>query len=208
MNNPTAPRKYPRASFHDYNGGDYFITVCTRGKLHYFGEIHDQQMRLSTIGKILTDNLQAINQHFHDVEIPLFVVMPNHFHAIISIRPNTNTTNNVGSRPAATEATATQPQPAATDAITNLGRLNQLARLSVATGSDPASTTHHNTRLSVVIGSIKSHVTRHARRAGIEFAWQTRYHDHIIRGTRDGNKIADYIETNVIRWETDCCYTH
>lgn len=43
-----------------------------------------------------------------------------------------------------------------------------------------------------------------ARRNGIVFEWQHRYHDHIIRGVTDGNKIADYIENNIIRWDTDC----
>lgn len=43
-----------------------------------------------------------------------------------------------------------------------------------------------------------------APRNNIDFGWQERYHDHIIRGTDDGNKIASYIETNVIRWDMDC----
>ena len=28
----TPCRKYPRADFHDYNGGVYFVTVCTHDK--------------------------------------------------------------------------------------------------------------------------------------------------------------------------------
>ena len=45
-----------------------------------------------------------------------------------------------------------------------------------------------------------------ARRNNIEFEWQTRYHDHIIRDTHDGNRIADYIENNVVRWANDCFF--
>ena len=37
----TPCRKYPRADFHDYNGGMYFVTVCTHDKCHYFGKIDD-----------------------------------------------------------------------------------------------------------------------------------------------------------------------
>ncbi len=29
-----------RASWHDYNGGEYFITICTKDRVHYFGEIY------------------------------------------------------------------------------------------------------------------------------------------------------------------------
>ncbi len=28
-----------RAYWHDYNGGIYFITICTKNREHYFGEI-------------------------------------------------------------------------------------------------------------------------------------------------------------------------
>ena len=37
----------------------------------------------------------------------------------------------------------------------------------------------------------------------IPFAWQPRYHDHIIRGIDDLNNIGDYIENNVARWSYD-----
>ena len=36
--------------------------------------------------------------------------------------------------------------------------------------------------------------------------WQRSYHDHIIRGEKDYQKIWEYIDTNVIRWEKDCFY--
>lgn len=36
--------------------------------------------------------------------------------------------------------------------------------------------------------------------------WQRSYHDHIIRGEKDYQKIWQYIDTNVIRWEKDCFY--
>ena len=39
-----------RAQWHDYNGGEYFVTICTHGREHYFGEISDGQMNLSEIG--------------------------------------------------------------------------------------------------------------------------------------------------------------
>ncbi len=36
--------------------------------------------------------------------------------------------------------------------------------------------------------------------------WQRSYHDHVIRGEKDDRKIWEYIDTNVIRWESDCFY--
>lgn len=86
-----------RATFHDYNGGTYFVTVCTAGREHYFGEIvrdcnptamTEQQMVLSPMGQYADKCWREIPQHFPDAEIPLWVVMPNHIHGIITIRPS------------------------------------------------------------------------------------------------------------------------
>ena len=177
----TPCRKYPRADFHDYNGGMYFVTVCTHDKCHYFGKIDDGKMFLSETGKALDEALRGCHEHFPDVEIPLFVVMPNHFHAIICVSSASDTY---------------RPH--------NHGRLNQLARLAVATCGDPTLVTHHGSRLAAVVVAIKSAVTRFARCNNIEFNWQNRYHDHIIRGNHDSNKITEYIKNNVAQWADDC----
>ena len=62
------------------------------------------------------------------------------------------------------------------------------------------------TALSVIIGGFKRAVTLYARRNNINFAWQPRYHDHIIRGINDFNKIGEYIRNNIGKWEEDCFY--
>jgi REP element-mobilizing transposase RayT len=61
-------------------------------------------------------------------------------------------------------------------------------------------------KLSTTIGGMKQAITRFARHHNLPFAWQPRFHDHIIRGNKDMNKIADYIENNVARWEYDRFY--
>ncbi len=60
------------------------------------------------------------------------------------------------------------------------------------------------TLLSVVVGGIKRAVTMFARRNGHQFGWQTRYHDHKIRNLIDGQRIWEYIEGNVQKWQEDC----
>ena len=39
-----------------------------------------------------------------------------------------------------------------------------------------------------------------------ENIWQISCNDHIIRGEKDYQKIWEYIDTNVLRWEKDCFY--
>ncbi|MBP6978757.1 MAG: hypothetical protein PHD61_12125 [Bacteroidales bacterium] len=69
--------------------------------------------------------------------------------------------------------------------------------------------TTNNTRnvptkwLAVTIGGIKSAVTKFAHENKLDFAWQTRFHDHIIRDAGEMNRIARYIEKNIAQWESD-----
>ena len=59
--------------------------------------------------------------------------------------------------------------------------------------------------LSVIIGSFKSIVTKiiHQNFPEIPFAWQPRYHDHIIRNETDLNRIQKYIRDNPLKWNMD-----
>ena len=176
-------RKYPRAKFLDYSEGNFFVTVCTRNMIHYFGEIRNDEMVLSEIGKVLVDNIESTSSHFNDVAILNYVVMPNHLHLIVSID---------------------KPKDTTITPATNLGRLNQLARISVATGEDVALTTHSNNRLGVVIGSMKAAVSRYANKHKIPFRWHRNFHDHFIRNLREDNFIWNYIDTNIANWASDC----
>ena len=77
-----------RADWHDYNGGAYFVTICTQNREHFFGEIKNGEMRLSEIGKYANQNISEIPIHNPYAEIPLWIVMPDHVHMIVIITPN------------------------------------------------------------------------------------------------------------------------
>lgn len=38
---------------------------------------------------------------------------------------------------------------------------------------------------------------------GIDFAWQSRFHYHIVRNTDKLNRNAEYIKNNAANWQTD-----
>ncbi|WP_436414683.1 hypothetical protein [Petrimonas sp.] len=57
--------------------------------------------------------------------------------------------------------------------------------------------------LASVVRGIKSAVKSYANQNNIPFAWQSRYHDRIIRDRHEMNRIAEYIENNVINWAMD-----
>jgi len=58
--------------------------------------------------------------------------------------------------------------------------------------------------LPSIIRGFKIGVTKDARKHNPLFAWQARYHDHIIRSTDEYIRISHYILTNVANWEDDC----
>lgn len=57
---------------------------------------------------------------------------------------------------------------------------------------------------SVCIAGIKSAITKSAHENNIDFDWQSRFHDHIIRDTAEMNCITFYIQNNISRWDLDC----
>ena len=74
-----------RAPWHEYDGGCYFVTICTADKTHYFGEIRNGVMELSEIGHIACKSMKDITSFYPYARIPQYTVMPNHIHAIITI---------------------------------------------------------------------------------------------------------------------------
>ena len=52
---------------------------------NYFGEINNGLMSLNTIGKIANNYWVEIPQHFANVHLDTFVILPNHIHGIIII---------------------------------------------------------------------------------------------------------------------------
>ena len=178
-------RKTPRVDWLDYNEGMYFITVCTHKHKHFFGEINDNKMAMTEVGVFLENELNNTLQHHMHIDVLQHVVMPNHFHANIDV---------VGTRRAVSESNQTKQADTARRVPTREERI--FKRIAC----------HRLPLLSTYVGSLKSAVSKYAHKCGLEFAWQQRYHDHMIRGVEDLNHISTCIESNVANWGKDCFY--
>ncbi len=79
-------RRSIRLAHYDYSqDGAYFLTLCVHDRLSIFGQIVDGVMQLNECGSLVASEwcrTSAIRPH---VALDEFVVMPNHFHAIIAI---------------------------------------------------------------------------------------------------------------------------
>lgn len=79
-------RKDLRLHQYDYSQpGYYFITICTKDRIHHFGEIIGDEIKLSPLGKIADLLWHEIPKHFHNIELDEYIVMPNHIHGIVII---------------------------------------------------------------------------------------------------------------------------
>jgi REP element-mobilizing transposase RayT len=58
--------------------------------------------------------------------------------------------------------------------------------------------------LSNIVGSFKSAVTKFAHEKGfINFSWQPRFYDRIIRNEKELFTVRKYIEQNPLKWELE-----
>lgn len=91
-------RRSIRLKGYDYSqAGLYFITICTQNRKHFFGEIRSgnhmgdhegrpyTEMILNDAGCMVETEWLKIPQRFPNVVLHEYVVMPNHFHAIMEI---------------------------------------------------------------------------------------------------------------------------
>jgi REP element-mobilizing transposase RayT len=153
------------------------VTICTKNRRHYFSEIGDGIVTFTPIGNQAIAYWQEIPQHFPKVELGEFVVMPNHIHGIIGI------VFDAGSRHGVT------PQYVAPQ--DNTPQINEFGK------TIPGS-------LSAIIGQFKSTLTRwNNKNSNSHFAWQSKFHDHIIRNQDEFDRIENYIVNNIKNWKDD-----
>ena len=145
-------------------------------------------MILSEIGAHTQKCIEEISQHNPYAEIPLFTVMPNHLHLIVVI--------DYDKTPHDKRTVDVVTTPVETFLETSLQKKTPIERA-----------TEMQSWLSVVIRQFKQSITRYAHENNIDFAWQTRFHDHIIRDNDEMNGIANYIKNNVANWRQDKFYT-
>ena len=197
-------RKSPRAQWHHYDGAEYFVTICTCNRVHYFGEVQDGQILLTAIGECLKDQIESVQKYYSYAEIPLYVIMPNHVHMVVI----------VDYRFVGTQFIASANDVYNSENVVNVGTqfiasandisdaMNRVPTGGVTGGKNPLI----NQSLGTVVRGLKARVTHFAHKNNISFAWQSRYHDHIVRNRNEMNRIAEYIEQNPLIWDLDCFY--
>ncbi|MCK5196845.1 MAG: hypothetical protein KAR21_00755, partial [Spirochaetales bacterium] len=73
--------------------GSYFITICTKNKECLFGNMDNGKMVLNDAGFMLGKWYFEMENKYPNIRCCEYVVMPNHFHCIITIIGKQNISN-------------------------------------------------------------------------------------------------------------------
>lgn len=236
MSNDKFQNKYRSTSIRlqnwDYGWrGKYFVTICTSGREHSFGEIIDGKMQLSPVGVIADVLWHELKNHFDGIELVAFVVMPNHIHGIVAITEYIGKTENENTYAITVDTTYSDNgndnngNNGNNDNGNGNGNVDTTHALYLQPAPQPAPAQSQQNQsspktigqkrfqnqgshtLSSIVGSYKSAVSKHAHRMGFDFAWQSGYYENIVRNDIAFNRIQTYIDNNPKNWKEDKFYT-
>jgi len=176
--------------------GLFFITICVKNMRCSFGEIVNNIMILSNTGKFAYDFWQEIPEHFPNVVLHKYIIMPNHVHGIIEIQRNA-TDDAVGTRHVVSLPETTGDSVWTSHVMSENIKSQKIPRYNQFSKPIPGS-------ISVIIQQYKSSVKRWCNKNDHpEFKWQSRFYEHVIRNEQSYRQISDYILNNPDNWKDD-----
>lgn len=170
------PRRSIRLKGYDYSmAGAYFVTICCWQRECLFGDVEDGDVRLNHCGEIITSLWEKVPDYFPGITADAFVVMPNHFHGIVTI-------GDVGAgSPRPIQRTAEQAKGGETPPLRN-----------PSVGQIVGYFKYQSTK----------HINVLRDNPGVP-VWQRNYHERIIRSDDELNAARKYIEENPLKWDMD-----
>ncbi len=171
-----------RLQTHNYSdSGKYFVTICTQHKKHIFGHIAYGKMYLNTHGCLVQYIWEQLDQSDSTMILNQYVIMPNHFHAIVDF---------------------TEPQNV---------KCNGMVEKAVLQHPQSRQHIRRTMRLSMLIGKFKMQTAKQInirKNTPGQKLWQRNYYDSIIRNKQAHHAIIRYIRNNPKNWRYDRFHPH
>lgn len=238
-------RRSIRLKGYDYSqNGLYFITICCKDRTHLFGKIenntptvgaenllpNNNMMVLNDAGKIANDCWLQIPNHFPNVILHEYIIMPNHIHGIIELDNSLRTDKTIGDNVSdidddigAENVSVIGDDVIRAENVSVFGDDDDIGVENVSDIDDyddiraenilPLRGRERGTMVGVgSVGSIvkgfKIGVTKWMRQnTNVHEVWQRNYYEHIIRNEQSYQMISDYIINNPAKWAEDKFYT-
>ena len=178
-------RRSIRLPDYDYTSeGAYFITIVTHQRELLFGEVNGDEIELNTLGCIVETEWRKTAIVRPYVQLDEYIVMPNHFHAILFI--------NYADIPDAQNKVRADRGIKPADSV-------RATRRVAPTGPKSGS-------LGAIIGQFKSIVSKQINKTTntpSQKRWLRNYYERIIRNDEELNAIRQYILSNPAQWTED-----
>ena len=163
----------------DYDtGGVFFITICVHERRSLFGKISNGNMELNPIGQMVNDVWQHMPEHNSGLLLDNYIVMPNHFHALIGLHKAINFIRTANFDETMNTQTRNNP-----NAITLSGIVRKFKTVTM-----------NKYKLGVLNDNWQPYNCH---------LWQRNYWDHIIRSDHDLGRCREYIANNPLKWHFD-----
>ena len=189
-------RRSIRLCGYDYSReGLYFITICCQDRICRFGNVVNGEMILNEFGRTAYNEWLKTSVIRNNVELHEFVIMPNHFHAIVRLCG--------GGRG---ESHSPKNMPENRD-VCNMPENRDVC--NTPENRDVCNTPPRSPSQTIgaIVRGYKSAVTKQLRLMGMnEKLWQRNYYEHIIRDEKSYYRISEYIINNPIKWADDKFY--
>ena len=173
-----------RLQSHGYGAGFYHIVVCTKDRRCYFGHIENERMFYSVVGQFAKGCIEGLSKYYPYVEILCFQVMPNHIHLLLHL---------------------TDAAPTVETVFHTVSQNDIVSQQNIVSQQSTVSQTDVTRRsgLSIVVSGMKRAITMFAKENNIDFGWQPRFYDTIIRSATQYSETNYYIQNNVLHWNED-----
>ena len=192
----------------DYSSnGYYFITLCAYQRKCLFGAIFNEKMILNNVGKVVEKYWLEIPNHFGNIKLDKFVVMPNHVHGIIVIDKDVDNLSFNKQKLYNVETSIYR----VSNPCVKKDAMNRVSTNCINSNKG-GITGKHNPMFKLSIPKI---IRWYKGRCSFElnnktvtpnnppFTWQPSFYDHIIKKEKELNNIRQYIYANPIRWAID-----
>ena len=219
---PARRRRSLRLQAYDYaQVGAYFVTISVHERLCLFGEVRDDQMRLSQAGRMAWRIWRQLPQRFPTIQTDAFIVMPNHVHGIILLNEHPQSDSDTGPDadqgadiPVGAPLVGAQDRDAPGMSRPPVGEPLVGAQRQNAPGTrrvPRATPTAGRITLGDVIGAYKSLTTVEYTR-GVKTRnwppfpgrlWHRNYYEHVVRNDESLTRLRRYILGNPTQWAID-----
>ncbi|MCF6775147.1 hypothetical protein L3V83_01045 [Thiotrichales bacterium 19X7-9] len=197
-------RRSIRLKGYDYSSkGFYFVTICTQNRQHFFGKIINEKLYLNDAGKMISHIWQQIPEIHNHINLHDYIIMPNHFHAIIEISVRAESIS------AHSESISIPSKH-----ITTSNRANMEFAPTNLSNNIKSAPTGKISGLPQIIQTFKRYTTIEYMK-GVKSKnwqpfdkklWQRNYYEHIIRNQPAYLNISNYIKNNPKNWKNDSNY--